>query len=82
MKQFGCPDLEVRMVREQGKEPTLQLLPWLIGCLNKNGPVFKDGCRLSIVQGLCWITFKHYREAPGENHYQNDYYRSMVGIKK
>lgn len=82
MKQFGCPDLEVRMVSERGKEPTSQLLPRLTNYLIKHGPVFKDGCRLSIVQGLCSIIFKHYCEMPGEKHYQNDYYRIVIGVKK
>ena len=82
MVQFACPDLEVRMVSQEGRRPTLQLMSRLIHYQFQNGPVFKEGCRVAIAKGWCWATFKHYRELSCENHYQNNYFRVLIGIKK
>ncbi|MCL6558084.1 MAG: hypothetical protein K6U74_04635 [Firmicutes bacterium] len=82
MVQFGCPDLEIRMVSSKGMSATLKLISRLSCYLIKNGPVFKEGCRIAILRGLCWVTFKHCREIPGESHYRNNYYRIFVTVRK
>lgn len=82
MSQFACPDLEVRMVSEAGKEPTLRLISRLIRYQIKNGPVFREGCRIAISRRSCWITFKHYRELSGDSHYLNNYFRVLISMKK
>lgn len=82
MVQFACPDLEVRMVSQEGKWPTLQLISRFIQYLFKNGPVFKEGCRVTIAKGWCWATFKHYRELSRESHYKNNYLRVLISTKK
>lgn len=82
MIQFACPDLEARMVSQSGKSPTLQLISRFTNYLIKNGPVFKDGCKIPIIKGKCWVTLKHYNEMPGDNHYRNNYFRIMIMSKE
>lgn len=82
MVQFACPDLEARMVSEKGKSPTLRLLSRFAQYLFKNGPVFKEGCRVAVAKGRCWATFKHCHEKPDERHYRNNYFRVLISIKQ
>lgn len=81
MTQFACPDLEVRMVSEAGKCPTLRLLSQLMHYLFKNGPVFREGCRVAIAKGHCWATFKYYQDSQCEGHYHNNYFRILISVK-
>lgn len=81
MTQFACPDLEVRMVSEEGKEAAMRLLLRLIRYQIRNGPVFRDGCRIAVIRG-CWVTFKYCQEQSGDSHFGNNYFRLLININK
>ncbi|MCL6634606.1 MAG: hypothetical protein K6T29_02405 [Peptococcaceae bacterium] len=81
MAQFACPDLEVRMVSEQCRYPVQLLLSRLSHYLFRNGPVFREGCRVAVVKGYCWATFKYHCGLPLDNHYRNHYFRIIITKK-